>query len=93
MDNLKEQSKNDSLARGEAFRQMVRSEGWKFIKKYFEAKIQALATSILIEDKPIAEFENERRELMGVRKLFGFVDNDIKVLENENKDTGVAKEQ
>jgi len=90
--NPAQQSKNDSLVRGEAFRSLIRSEGWKFIKAYFENKVQAMATALLVEDKPIAEYEGLRHELIGLRKLIGFIDNDIKTLEDEaKKDSGVTK--
>lgn len=32
------------------------------------------------DGKKIDEFENERRELIGLRKLMGIIENDIKVL-------------
>lgn len=85
MDNQVEISKNDSLIRGEAFNQMVRSDGWKFVKKYFETKLQTLATRLLIEDKKIEDYEAERQKLIGLRELFGFIDNDIKILDDESK--------
>jgi len=94
MDNNQvKQSKNDSLIRGESFYQLVKSDGWKYIKLYFENKVKSFTTSMIIEDKSIIEYEAERNEIKGIRNLFGFIDNDIKILEDENKkDTGVAKE-
>jgi len=48
---------------------------------------------LLLEDKkPIIEFENERRELIGLRRLMGIIDNDLKILQKENeKNTKSAK--
>ena len=71
---------------------MINSEGWKFVKLYFESKIKAFTTSILVEDKPIEDYEIERCKLMGIRELLGFIENDIKAVENEyKKNTGTAE--
>jgi hypothetical protein len=83
--DLQEQSKRESLVRGEAFEELVRTKGWTFVKAYFENKVKALATSLLVEDKPITEYVGERYELVGLRKLFGYIEQDIKVLKDENK--------
>jgi len=87
------QALSESLTRGSAFEEMVRSQGWGFIKAYYQAKIQRFATSLLLEEnKPISDFEAERRELIGLRKLIGLIDNDIKALENDRqKNKPVAK--
>ena len=96
MDNQPDQSQaqqealEESLSRGQAFEETVRTKGWEYIKKYYQAKIQNFASSLLVEDtSPIAEFEDERRELIGLRKLLGMVENDIKILndkiENDKK--------
>jgi len=74
----------EALERGEAFEGMTRSKGWEFAKAYYQRKIQTFASSLLLnEGKPITEFENERRELIGLRKFLGFIENDIKILEDE----------
>ena len=97
MDNQQdnqEESKKQALERGVAFQELIRSRGWKFIRMYFENRVQAFATHLLIEDKPIADYEQERQELKGIRKLLGLIDNDIKTLEDEHKkDTGVAEDK
>ena len=38
-----------------------------------------------MSDKPIEEFANERHELIGIRKLLGWIDNDLKTLEDDRK--------
>jgi protein involved in sex pheromone biosynthesis len=91
MDNQQEESKNQQLSRGVAFQSLVRSDGWKFVKLYFESKIKAFTTSILIDSKPIQDYESERMKLVGLRELLGFIENDIKALEDANKkDTGTS---
>jgi hypothetical protein len=100
-DNNQDQSKalkqalEDSLSRGQAFEETIRTKGWELIQKYYQAKIQQFASSLLIEgSKPISDFESERRELIGLRKLLGMVDNDIKTLhdEHDKKVRGTPKE-
>lgn len=73
---------------------MVKSQGWEWVKKYFQARVQALANGLLLEDKkPITDFDNERRELIGLRKLIGSIDSDIKTVENDRqKNKPVTKE-
>lgn len=76
----------DSLSRGQAFEETIRTKGWEYIRKYYQAKVQQFASALLIEgDKGIAEFEAERRELIGLRKLLGMVENDIEILHKQNE--------
>ena len=78
------QSLNESKARGEAFDMMIRSKGWEYVQAYYQNRIQSLANGLLMQaDKPIADFENERRELIGLRKLLGTIDNDIENLKKK----------
>lgn len=94
MDNQQEESKKQSLERGVAFQELERSKGWTFVKLYFEERVRNLSTRLLVEDKPIIEYEKERMELVGLRKLFSFIANDIKTLEDANKkDTGTAEDK
>jgi len=80
------QSLNESKARGEVFQLMIRSKGWEFVKAFYTNRVQSFASGLLMQDKkPIADFEDERRELIGIRKLLGYIDNDIKNLEGETK--------
>jgi hypothetical protein len=80
-----------SLSRGQAFEELTRTKGWEYIKSWYQAKVQYFATSLLIESKPIAEFEAERRELMGIRNLLGFIENDIKTLRDKIENDKKAK--
>ena len=86
------QALEDSLARGESFEELIRTKGWEYVKAYYQAKVQQFATSLLIEEKKsISEFENERRELIGLRKLIGLIENDIKILRDSIEDANKAK--
>jgi hypothetical protein len=93
---MQKEALEESLSRGQAFEELIRTKGWEYIKAYYQAKIQNFATSLLIKgDKKIEEFEGERQELIGLRKIFGFVDNDLKTLkdkiENDKKTGTVTK--
>jgi len=83
----------EALSRGQAFEELIRTKGWEYVKHWYQQKIQRFGTSLLLEDgKVITDFEDERRELIGLRKLFGVIDNDIKVLRDTNeKNTKSAK--
>jgi len=72
------------LERGEAFEELIRTRGWGFIKAWYQNKVQAFATALLLKDKEsIATFEDDRRELIGLRKIMGMIDNDIQVLHDK----------
>ena len=63
---------------------MVRSRGWEWVKKYYQSKVQVFASNLLLnEKKKIEEFEGERHELIGIKKLLGSIENDIKAVEDE----------
>jgi hypothetical protein len=74
-----------SLERAWAFEELIRTKGWGFVKSFYQVKIQSFANSLLMSDKPIEEFANERHELIGIRKLLGWIDNDLKTLEDDRK--------
>ena len=76
----------ESLERGSAFEVLVRTKGWEYIKLWYQSKVQVLASALLLqEDKKIDEFEPERRELIGLRKLIGMIDGDINTLNEYNE--------
>ena len=63
---------------------MVRGRGWEWVKKYYQSKVQVFASNLLLnEKKKIEEFEGERHELIGIKKLLGSIENDIKTVEDE----------
>jgi len=76
----------DSLSRGAAFEELVRTKGWEYITAWFQNQVQHFATELLIDDKKdMKEFDGKRRELMGVRKLIGMINGDIKTLQDHNE--------
>ena len=93
MDLTKEQQEayQQSLQRGTDYQVMVRSRGWEWVKKYYQSKVQVFASNLLLnEKKKIEEFEGERHELIGIKKLLGSIENDIKAVEDE-QNKSVAK--
>jgi hypothetical protein len=74
----------ETLDKGSAFEELIRTRGWGFIKGWYQAKIQMFATNLLLKEKnPISDFEEERRELIGLRHLMGMIENDIEVARKE----------
>lgn len=93
-----QQAYQEILERGEAFEELIRTRGWGFIKAWYQNKIQRFASSLLLKDsEKIETFEEERRELIGLRKIMGMIDNDIQVLHDKiekdknEKVSGVTK--
>jgi hypothetical protein len=88
MDNLTEEQRqalDDQLKRATAFEEMIRTKGWEYLKAYYQAEVQGLATGLLVSEHPIVEFENKRREIIGIRKLMSLVDSDLNMLANFRK--------
>lgn len=89
------QAFQESLARGEAFEELIRTKGWGYVKAWYQNKVQGFATNLLLDEKKaIGEFEGERRELIGLRKLLGSIENDIKNLKDTvEKEKNAKKDQ
>jgi hypothetical protein len=88
MDNnqaeIQQKELEETLSRGQAFEELIRTKGWEYVKAWYQNKVQYLASALLLEDeRPTIEFESVRRELIGVRKLLGFIENDIKALHDD----------
>jgi very-short-patch-repair endonuclease len=76
----------ETLIRAQDFEELIRSRGWEHIKNYYQNAVQKFATNILLqEEKSIVEFEGERHELIGLRKLIGMIDSDIETSRKENE--------
>lgn len=83
---------NEQMLQGEAFNGMIRDRGWEYVKKYYETLVQAFATEVLTSDKDIKEFESKRREIMGIKKLMGFINSCIQTYSDGVKPKGTAEE-
>lgn len=87
-----DQALQDSLSRGAAFEELIRTKGWEYVKAWYQGKVQKLATGLLIEDtKGIEAFEAERRELIGIKRLLGLIQNDIEILKKHEEAERSAK--
>ena len=71
------------MAMGEAFEELVRVKGWEYIKADYTVRIQKFVNGLLTQDKlDIEEFENERRELIGIRKMLGLVEGKLQAYQD-----------
>lgn len=76
----------DANERGAAFEELVRHPGWALVRAYYENKVKSFANGILLMDnEAIEKFEGERREIIGIRKLLGHVDESIRQFEQRQK--------
>lgn len=87
MEDVKEQSKNEFYERAGAFEELVRTKGWEWVKAYYQTELASFINDLFNnEDKPIADFEFQRRELMGLKKLLTTIDADLQELERLRKE-------
>jgi hypothetical protein len=81
-----QQQLNETLERAHEFEETVRTRGFARIKAHYENRVRAFVNELLIQDdKDIKEFEKERFELIGLRKMFGSIESDLKVLSDERQ--------
>ena len=88
--NEKTKEQQDSLqqllSQGEALEVVIREKGWEYILQYFQTRLQTFTNDMMMnEKKPTIEFEKERSELIGVRKLLGWVNSCIKAVEDDRE--------
>lgn len=93
------QFKEEQLKRASAFEALSHQEGFKYQKAYYENKIKAFVNDLFNkEDIPITDFEGQRREIIGLKKMFGDIEFELQQLEaerakeNEQKPTGTTSE-
>lgn len=83
---IKEQQKKyleEAIEQGSTFEDMVKHNGWKMILANYQNQLRMFINDLLLNDKPIVEFEFKRRELMGLQKLITNIDTSIKVAVDE----------
>lgn len=80
-----QQELDEMMQMGEAFELLVRNKGWEYLKAEYSARIQRFVNGLLMKDDlPIEQFESERRELIGIRKMLGFVQDRLDKYEDES---------
>jgi hypothetical protein len=84
--DAQKQQLEETCARGVAFEEIIHSKGWKLITGYYESLVKNFVNEVLLQDaKPISEFETQRREIIGLRKLMNQINDDVEVLKNERE--------
>jgi len=83
-----EDALRETLERGVAFEEMITSRGWQYLMAYYQNQIASFMNDMMKSDIPLAELEERRRELMGIKKLMAQVDSAIRTwkahVEEEN---------
>lgn len=81
-----ELAKQEQLERGQAFIELMASKAFEHMKAYYQSRLQRLTNELILsDDKSIAEFEAQRREVIGLRKLFAQIQNDVDALKAEHE--------
>lgn len=82
----RDRSLNETLERAGAFEELIRTKGFEWLQAYYQTRIQAFTSNVLLSDQTIAEFENERQRLIGMGELFNAVKNDLDELDRYRKE-------
>lgn len=87
-----EESRKESVERAQAFEGLMMHPGFKYQKAYYENRLKAFVNDLFNKvDKPISDFEGERRELIGLKKLFSEITFEVDQARNERKTNRTAK--
>lgn len=79
-------AKEEMLERAAAFQLLTTSPGFAYLKAYYENKIKAFVNDLFNQEgKSITDFEGDRREIIGMKKMFGEIDWALLELEKERK--------
>lgn len=76
---------NETLGRAVEFEQITHMPAWKRIQDYYANKVQQFTNDVILSDKPMEDFRDERSEIKGILGLLNSINNDLKELENERK--------
>ena len=79
------------IEEGSVYEDMVKHKGWGFILAEHKINIARFINGLLLTDKPITEFDNERNELKAVAKLIKRIDNSIQVAIDERQKSEKSK--
>jgi hypothetical protein len=76
----------DSLAAGIAFDEMMRSNGWKYVKAIIDATIKTFTNKALLQGfKSMEDYAFERGVVEGQRKILTEIESAMKVLREDQK--------
>lgn len=73
----------EAIEQGSVLEDMVKHKGWKMILNNYQNELRVFINDLILNDKPITEFESKRQELKGLQKLIASIDNSIKVAQDE----------
>lgn len=73
----------EAVEQGSVLEDMTKHKGWKMILNNYQNELRLFINDLMLNDKPIAEFESKRQELKGLQKLIVSIDNSIKVAQDE----------
>lgn len=79
------QFQDDQLKKGVASEEMINTPGWGYVKGFYEEQLKAFVNRIFTEGKPLTEYEGQRSELLGIKKLINDVDWSIKQVQQFRK--------
>lgn len=82
-----EEQLREILERAGAYEELIRTKGFQHLKAYYHALIQQLATDLITNtERQTADFDQQRRELIGINKMFSLIDNDLRTLASYRKE-------
>jgi hypothetical protein len=80
-----EEYRQQTLAAGAAFNEMIQSNGWKYVTAVVDSTIKAFTTKALTQGfKDMETFNYERGKVEGQRLILSEVQSAIKELKEEN---------
>lgn len=86
---IREVALKESMQKGVAYEEMVRSKGWEMVKAYIEGQIRSFANEAIVTGfKNMDDYSFKRGIVTGMRQVLGEIQSSLKVLEDERtKDT------
>jgi hypothetical protein len=80
-EELRQQQLDEALKEADRYEILSSQEGWQSLLGFFEARVKGFVNEMLTNDtKKIEEFEAERMELVGMRKMIGKVSESVAFL-------------
>ncbi len=74
-----------AIEEGSIFEDMVKHKGWKMILSSYQNQLRLFINDLMLNDKPIEEYDDKRQELKGLQKLITNIDNSIKIAIDERQ--------
>ena len=95
VEKRRKEALDEALERGTAFNELTHHRGWALVSTYIQNRIQTFATRAIKDGfKSMEEYQLERGEVNGLRKLLAEVNSSVELLKAQNngqKDTGTTE--